>query len=174
MVLIIKFPLFAIKIFLTAFKENDILGLIGGLINSDGHIRLHGKNKIPYLEFDNTNEDIINLYYVLMLSQGINPSKQKYNECYRCICSGKEVTSLLNKLRLRDPYSNIINQEYKHGEKNSYEWGQMEIISICKDKIDYTYDITVEDNHNFLAGNGFILSGNCCNHFNTVLLSVVV
>jgi hypothetical protein len=44
------------------FKEEDILGIIGGLINSDGHIRLHGNNKIPYLEFDNTNEYIINLY----------------------------------------------------------------------------------------------------------------
>ena len=143
------------------FKEEDILGIIGGLINSDGHIRLHGNNKIPYLEFDNTNEYIINLYYILMLSNGINPSKQKYNDCYRCICSGKNITILLKKLRLRDPYNDILSSEYKHGEKITDIWSQTEIKSISEDKIDYTFDITVEDNHNFLAGNGFILSGNC-------------
>jgi ribonucleoside-triphosphate reductase len=146
---------------LELYKEEDILGIIGGLINSDGHIRLHGNNRIPYLEFDNTNEYIINLYYSLMLMQGINPSKQKYNDCYRCICSGKSITILLKKLRLRDPYNNIISSEYVHGSKITDVWSQMEIKSISKDRIDYTYDITVEDNHNFICGNGFILTGNC-------------
>ncbi len=142
------------------FSESMATGILAGLINSDGHIRTHGKNDIPYLEFDNVNKNIFDLYCVLLLMHGVSPSFQEY-KCKRSVCSGKHVTHMLSKMRLRDKYMNIVNGKYEYGSKNKKCWSQLTIKSIEYDRTDVTYDITVEDNHNFLVGNGFVLTGNC-------------
>jgi anaerobic ribonucleoside-triphosphate reductase len=140
--------------------ESDILGVIGGLINSDGHIRAHGKNTLPYLEFDNTNEHMFNVYCSLLMMCGVSPSFQEYH-CHRSICSGIETTELLCKLRLRDKYAEIVDCERVYGSRERKCWSQLTVKGIEFDRTDETYDITVEENHNFLVGNGFILTGNC-------------
>jgi ribonucleoside-triphosphate reductase len=149
------------------FDEEDALGIFGGLINSDGHIRLHGSNKIPYLEFDNTNKHISDLYGALLLTQGINSSQRQYKKgenhknVFRHIASGKRVTKLLKDISLRKRFEKIVSREFNHGKKVERDTYQLSIINIEKDRIDNTYDITVDGTHNFLAGNSFILTSNC-------------
>jgi len=150
------------------FNEVDATGILSGLINSDASIVLHGINKLPYLEFGNTNEDIINLYHCLMLMHGINVSYQRYDkksdthkDFYHCVCSGEDVTNLLCKLRLRKPFADRVAQQFTHGTRKTHTWSQIPIKSIEYYGNEDTYDITVDENHNFLAGHGFILSGNC-------------
>ena len=153
---------------ITSFDEKDSLGILGGLINSDGHIRIHGKNKIPYLEFDSANERISSLYGALLFTQGINSSQRVYKkndenhkDFFRHIASGKRVTEFLKNIRLRKQFAKIMSSDFYHGKKIEKDTYQLSIVSIEKDKIDYTYDITVDKNHSFLSGDGLLLSGNC-------------
>lgn len=150
--------LFRDKYSLPNFKLNT-KGLLEGLINSDGYITQHGGKNNNYLEFDNTNKFIINLYQMACLTVGINPSINYINnKIYRCLSQGKEVDELLHSIDLRDGH-NIIDGLFKN---KSYNLSQGSIKSIKNLGMMPVYNITVEDNHNFLAGTlGFIPVQNC-------------
>jgi anaerobic ribonucleoside-triphosphate reductase len=158
--------------------ENVILGIVGGLINSDGYMRItNGFRKNISIEFTSTNENIAQLYFVGLLLNGIhagygyqkNPSKnmQNKNGAFRINYSGKALGHLLQKIKLKDSFKTIY-ETHSISLKEEPTWSRLKIKSITQiDNNKPVYDIEVKDNHNFLGGNGYILSGNCRTALNT-------
>ena len=155
--------LFKDKYSLPSFKLN-YKGLLEGLINSGGYVTQHGGKKNNYLGFDSTNKFIFNLYVVACLSVGINPSvniipeKGNHKNLYRCLSHGLLTNKLLFGINLRDNHK-IVEGSFN---KTMHQLTRGTIKSI-KDLGDMpVFNITVEDNHNFMAGTlGFIPVQNC-------------
>ena len=143
--------------------EINYKGLLEGLINSDGYITQHGGNKTNYLEFDSTNEFIMDLYIIALFTQGIRGSYRKFprgegrSDIYRSVIQNNNVNKLLNDITLRDDYK-IVDID----SRDVFNISQLSPKKITKLGKQLVYNITVEDNHNYMAGTqGFILTQNC-------------
>ena len=148
------------------FKLN-YTGVLEGLINSDGYVTTHGKLSANYLEFDSTNKFITDLFFIACLTLNIRPSYQiikkeekNWDNIYRCIAQNNHVYNLLYDIELREGHKQRISKN-----KSNINIGQtsgLTLKNITELGEQLVYNITVEDNHNFMAGTqGFILTQNC-------------
>lgn len=154
------------KFSMPIFKLN-YTGILEGLINSDGYITTHGKLSTNYLEFDSTNKFITDLFFVACLTLNIRPSYQiikrkekNWSNIYRCIAQNNYVYNLLYDIKLREGHKQRLSKN-----KSNINIGQtsgLTLKNITELGEQLVYNITVEDNHNFMAGTqGFILTQNC-------------
>lgn len=149
---------------------NNLKGVLEGLINSDGHIRLDINNTLR-LNFTSTNKDIFDLYQLCLLSQGIRGSinitefdNAKHNDAYNSSSFGEKVISLLTSITLCDRFTDSIKQ-YNKKVKQYKDIGELRPKSIEYSGEQPVYNLTIEDNHNYMAGiNGFVLTQNCMNY----------
>lgn len=148
----------------------NLKGVLEGLINSGGHIRLDINNTLR-LNFTNTNKDIFDLYQLCLLSQGIRGSinitqfnNPNHKDAYNSASFGRRLISLLSSITLCDRFKNIV--ESANDEIKPYkEIGELRVRSIEYTGTQPVYNLTVEDNHNYMAGiNGFVLTQNCMNY----------
>lgn len=149
---------------------NNLKGVLEGLINSDGHICLDINNALR-LNFTSTNKDIFDLYQLCLLSQGIRGSinvtefdNAKHNDAYNSSSFGEKVVSLLTSITLCDRFIDSVKQHNKK-MKQYKEIGELRFKSIEYTGKQSVYNLTIEDNHNYMAGiNGFVLTQNCMNY----------
>lgn len=147
----------------------NMKGLLEGLINSDGYITKHGIYNKPYLEFTNTNKEICDWFNLTLLTLGLRPSFQSYintkgNPYYKCVISGDEIVRVLVELNLREPYKSLVSDYFNNNliSGKLFEHTGLFINDIKPTGEKDVYNITVENNHNFLTGiRGFILVSNC-------------
>ena len=153
-------------------KDEYILGILGGLINSDGYLTINKSTRKAFLEFSSTNKAIMDVFNLSCLLNGITPSYyldepsvENWKGIYKSRCSSNALYEVLFKIKLRDEYTQVKKAPISQDLVNRKNFGRMEIKNITSvEGLHDVYDIEVEDNHNFLAGNGYILSHNCCQH----------
>lgn len=149
-------------------KELNYKGLLEGLINSDGMIRLDIGDSLR-LGFSNTNKDIFDLYVLACLCCGIRASysihhdnrSEKYNDVYQSASFGENVIKLLSEITLFDEYKECV----ENCNKNPKKYKDISFVtpkSVTEIGEMPVYNLTIEDNHNYMAGvNGFVLLKNC-------------
>lgn len=153
------------------FKNQlNLKGVFEGLVNSDGCVVLD-KNNIIRCNFTSTNKDIFDLYYLCLISLGLRgsisihkPTNNNHSISYNSSTFGSRLLKLFDEITLRDTF-----QEY-HNQANKKCKQYQEISEITPKSIEYigempVYNLTIENNHNYLAGvDGFILTQNCMNY----------
>lgn len=153
------------------FKNQlNLKGVFEGLVNSDGCVILD-KNNIIRCNFTSTNKDIFDLYHLCLISLGLRgsisihkPTNDNHNVSYNSSTFGSGLLKLFDEITLRDTF-----QEY-HNQANKKCKQYQEISEITPKSIEYigempVYNLTIENNHNYLAGvDGFILTQNCMNY----------
>lgn len=151
-------------------SEYNLTGILEGLINSDGHIRLD-INNVLRLNFTNTNKSIFDLYQLCLISNGIRGSinitefnNPNHNDAYNSSSFGEKLLSLLSSMNICDRFVPIIEKANPNMKKYD-EIGELSVRSIEYTGTQPVYNLTIADNHNYLAGiNGFVLTQNCMNY----------
>lgn len=151
-------------------SKYNLTGILEGLINSDGHIRLD-INNVLRLNFTNTNKSIFDLYQLCLISNGIRGSinitefdNPNHNDAYNSSSFGKKLLSLLSSMNICDRFVPIIEKANPNMKKYD-EIGELSVRSIEYTGTQPVYNLTIADNHNYLAGiNGFVLTQNCMNY----------
>lgn len=152
------------------FKSQlNLKGVFEGLVNSDGCVRLDINNTLR-CNFTSTNKDIFDLYHLCLLSLGLRgsisfhkPTNEKHSTAYISSTFGFDLINLFNEITLRDVF-----KEY-HTQVNRDCKQYKEISEITPKSIEYigempVYNLTIENNHNYMAGvDGFVLTQNCFN-----------
>ena len=151
-------------------SKYNLTGILEGLINSDGHIRLD-INDVLRLNFTNTNKSIFDLYQLCLISNGIrgfinitefdNPN---HKDAYNSSSFGEKLLSLLSSMNICNRFVPIIKKANPNMKKYD-EIGELKVRSIEYTGTQPVYNLTIADNHNYLAGiNGFVLTQNCMNY----------
>ena len=151
-------------------SKYNLTGILEGLINSDGHVRLD-INNILRLNFTNTNKSIFDLYQLCLISNGIRGSinitefsNPNHKDAYNSSSFGEKVISLLTSITLCNRFTDSIKQ-YNKKVKQYKDIGELRPKSIEYSGEQPVYNLTIEDNHNYMAGiNGFVLTQNCMNY----------
>lgn len=151
-------------------SKYNLTGILEGLINSDGHIRLD-INNVLRLNFTNTNKSIFDLYQLCLISNGIRGSinitefnNPNHNDAYNSSSFGEKLLSLLSSMNICDRFVPIIEKANPNMKKYD-EIGELSVRSIEYTGTQPVYNLTIADNHNYLAGiNGFVLTQNCMNY----------
>lgn len=151
-------------------SKYNLIGILEGLINSDGHIRLD-INNVLRLNFTNTNKSIFDLYQLCLISNGIRGSinitefdNPNHNDAYNSSSFGKKLLSLLSSMNICDRFVPVIEKANPNMKKYD-EIGELSVRSIEYTGTQPVYNLTIADNHNYLAGiNGFVLTQNCMNY----------
>lgn len=151
-------------------SKYNLTGILEGLINSDGHIRLD-INNVLRLNFTNTNKSIFDLYQLCLISNGIRGSinitefgNPNHKYAYNSSSFGEKLLSLLSSINICNRFVPIIEKVNPNMKKYD-EIGELKVRSIEYTGTKPVYNLTVADNHNFLAGiNGFVLTQNCMNY----------
>lgn len=151
-------------------SKYNLTGILEGLINSDGHVRLD-INNILRLNFTNTNKSIFDLYQLCLISNGIRGSinitefsNPNHKDAYNSSSFGDKVISLLTSITLCNRFTDSIKQ-YNKKVKQYKDIGELRPKSIEYSGEQPVYNLTIEDNHNYMAGiNGFVLTQNCMNY----------
>lgn len=151
-------------------SKYNLTGILEGLINSDGHIRLD-INNVLRLNFTNTNKSIFDLYQLCLISNGIRGSinitefdNPNHNDAYNSSSFGKKLLSLLSSMNICDRFVPVIEKANPNMKKYD-EIGELSVRSIEYTGTQPVYNLTIADNHNYLAGiNGFVLTQNCMNY----------
>lgn len=151
-------------------SKYNLTGILEGLINSDGHIRLD-INNVLRLNFTNTNKSIFDLYQLCLLSVGIRGSinitefnNPNHKDAYNSSSFGEKLLRVLYSMNICNRFIPIIEKANPNMKKYK------EISELTVKSIEYTgtqpvYNLTIADNHNYLAGiNGFVLTQNCMNY----------
>lgn len=128
-------------------SEDNLRGIIKGLVQSDGHIEI----KANRISFDNTSPSLINAYKLLslMTGGGVNRidirNKYKTKDGYECKKSYKMTRRIVNNsnCKIKDRLTEDEHFYYLPVKK-------IEILEKRKTKV---YDITVENEHNYLLNN---------------------
>lgn len=147
------------------YKNNlHMKGLLEGLINSDGSIQLD-ENNVVRCDFISTNKDIYDLYITACFVNGLKHSYHKRNNggnrkdsYYTTVAGCKDFLSSIN---LRNSFSRkictAIESNKKYNDNNYIKLKDSEYIGYGR-----VYNLSIEDNHNFMAGiGGFVLVKNC-------------
>lgn len=151
-------------------SKYNLTGILEGLINSDGHVRLD-VNNILRLNFTNTNKSIFDLYQLCLISNGIRGSinitefnNPNHKDAYNSSSFGEKLLSLLSSINICNRFVPIIEKANPNMKKYK-EISELKVKSIEYTGIQAVYNLTIEDNHNYLAGiNGFVLTQNCMNY----------
>ena len=151
-------------------SKYNLTGILEGLINSDGHVRLD-INNILRLDFTNTNKSIFDLYQLCLISNGIRGSinitefnNPNHKDAYNSSSFGEKLLSLLSSINICNRFVPIIEKANPNMKKYK-EISELKVKSIEYTGIQAVYNLTIEDNHNYLAGiNGFVLTQNCMNY----------
>lgn len=151
-------------------SKYNLTGILEGLINSDGHVRLD-INNILRLNFTNTNKSIFDLYQLCLISNGIRGSinitefnNPNHKDAYNSSSFGEKLLSLLSSINICNRFVPIIEKANPNMKKYK-EISELKVKSIEYTGIQAVYNLTIEDNHNYLAGiNGFVLTQNCMNY----------
>lgn len=151
-------------------SKYNLTGILEGLINSDGHVRLD-INNILRLNFTNTNKSIFDLYQLCLISNGIRGSinitefnNPNHKDAYNSSSFGEKLLSLLSSINICNRFVPIIEKANLNMKKYK-EISELKVKSIEYTGIQAVYNLTIEDNHNYLAGiNGFVLTQNCMNY----------
>lgn len=151
-------------------SKYNLTGILEGLINSDGHVRLD-INNILRLNFTNTNKSIFDLYQLCLISNGIRGSinitefnNPNHKDAYNSSSFGEKLLSLLSSINICNRFVPIIEKANPNMKKYT-EISELKVKSIEYTGIQAVYNLTIEDNHNYLAGiNGFVLTQNCMNY----------
>lgn len=158
-------------------KTLNLKGVLEGLIASDGGLRLDIGNSLK-LYFSNTNKAIFDLYHLCLISQGIRGSthykkpityydnalhceKTMQKGVYMSSSFGESVIKLVNSITIRKKHEEAIKDFNKNPKKYSVisELQPKSIEYIGEQKV---YNLTIQDNHNYMCGiNGFVLVQNC-------------
>lgn len=151
-------------------SKYNLTGILEGLINSDGHIRLD-INDVLRLNFTNTNKSIFDLYQLCLISNGIRGSinitefdNPNHKDAYNSSSFGEKLLSLLSSMNICNRFVPIIKKANPNMKKYD-EIGELKVRSIEYTGTQPVYNLTIADNHNYLAGiNGFVLTQNCMNY----------
>lgn len=151
-------------------SKYNLTGILEGLINSDGHVRLD-INNILRLNFTNTNKSIFDLYQLCLISNGIRGSinitefnNPNHKDAYNSSSFGEKLLSLLSSINICNRFVPIIEKANPNMKKYK-EISELKVKSIEYTGTQAVYNLTIEDNHNYLAGiNGFVLTQNCMNY----------
>lgn len=151
-------------------SKYNLTGILEGLINSDGHVRLD-INNILRLNFTNTNKSIFDLYQLCLISNGIRGSinitefnNPNHKDAYNSSSFGEKLLSLLSSINICNRFVPIIEKANPNMKKYT-EISELKVKSIEYTGVQAVYNLTIEDNHNYLAGiNGFVLTQNCMNY----------
>ena len=151
-------------------SKYNLTGILEGLINSDGHVRLD-INNVLRLNFTNTNKSIFDLYQLCLISNGIRGSinitefnNPNHKDAYNSSSFGEKLLSLLSSINICNRFVPIIEKANPNMKKYK-EISELKVKSIEYTGIQAVYNLTIEDNHNYLAGiNGFVLTQNCMNY----------
>lgn len=147
------------------YKKNlHMKGLLEGLINSDGSIKLD-ENNVVRCDFVSTNKDIYDLYITACFVNGLKHSYHKRNnggnrkDSYHTTVAG--CGEFLSSINLRNSFiqkiGNSTESNKKYNDNNYIKLKDSEYIGY-----DRVYNLSIEDNHNFMAGiGGFVLVKNC-------------
>lgn len=149
------------------FNKLNLKGVFEGLLNSDGSLVLDGNDNVR-INYVSTNKEIIDLWNLCLLCLGLKHSFHSYKhndvtrkECYSSTSTGNVLKEVLNNIYLRDSfYNKFINssdnkKEYCNNAR--YVLKDYEYIGIKE-----TYNLSIEDNHNYMAGIGGFLSVKNC------------
>lgn len=151
-------------------SKYNLTGILEGLINSDGHIRLD-INNVLRLNFTNTNKNIFDLYQLCLISNGIRGSinitefdNPNHKDAYNSSSFGEKLLSLLSSMNICNRFIPIIKEANPNMKKYN-ENSELIVRSIEYTGTQAVYNLTIADNHNYLAGiNGFVLIQNCMNY----------
>ena len=154
--------------------EKYLSGILTGLIVSDGYVRITGKTPSLCADFTTTNPNIARAYKVISDLFGFKCKytkqvidKPNHNNVYRLNSSNARTAEFLKNVTLRKEQEDVVNS-FKRDMQPPKVYQNTKIIDIQivpEEEIPaFMYDIEVEDNHNFLAGTGYILSHNCRTH----------
>lgn len=151
-------------------SKYNLTGILEGLINSDGHIRLD-INDVLRLNFTNTNKSIFDLYQLCLISNGIRGSinitefdNPNHKDVYNSSSFGEKLLSLLSSMNICNRFVPMIKKANPNMKKYN-EIGELKVRSIEYTGTQPVYNLTIADNHNYLAGiNGFVLTQNCMNY----------
>lgn len=151
-------------------SKYNLTGVLEGLINSDGNVRLDINNTLR-LNFTNTNKSIFDLYQLCLISNGIRGSinitefnNPNHKDAYNSSSFGEKLLSLLSSINICNRFVPIIEKANPNMKKYK-EISELKVKSIEYTGIQAVYNLTIEDNHNYLAGiNGFVLTQNCMNY----------
>lgn len=142
--------------------KDNLLGIIEGLRYSDGNIGTDGR-----ISFDNTSKSLINAYKLLclMTGEGVNsliarPSRVD-NRGFNC----KESY----KLRLKKDKKMHRARKYNIKEDDNYYYLPVHKITILPKQKTCVYDITVENEHNYLLNNMIVHNSNVSMYLNKLL-----
>ena len=149
-------------------KENS-LGILGGLINSDGYLTINKTSNKCFMEFSQVRKHVFDVFNVCCLLNGITPSFYKEDrskfgtqDVYKSRFSSNALLEVLKRIKLRDKYQEIFSKEHSFDKLERRSYGPIRPKSIKKiSGLHNVYDIEVEENHSFVCGNGFILTHNC-------------
>lgn len=151
-------------------SKYNLTGILEGLINSDGHIRLD-INNVLRLNFTNTNKSIFDLYQLCLISNGIRGSinitefdNPNHKDAYNSSSFGEKLLSLLSSMNICNRFVPMIKKANPNMKKYD-EIGELKVRSIEYTGTQPVYNLTIADNHNYLAGiDGFVLTQNCMNY----------
>lgn len=147
------------------------LGLLSGLINSDGSIQVNKTIDKPsiILKFSNTNTELIDLFINIGNLYGLNISKKikqtpisnNHCLCYDLFVGGINMINLLSHISLHKIHEDkFLSLNTKYVPQNCYNSSSIKSIELIQYE-GFTYDLEVADNHNYFAGQGNVLSHNC-------------
>ena len=104
-------------------SKYNLTGILEGLINSDGHVRLD-INNILRLNFTNTNKSIFDLYQLCLISNGIRGSinitefnNPNHKDAYNSSSFGEKLLSLLSSINICNRFVPIIEKANSNMKK---------------------------------------------------------
>ncbi len=150
-------------------NENNMLGFLTGLINSDGYVRVVKRAKTKPVEvlITTTSNKIFNSTTLILASLGVDysirkqtaPGKKCKKAAYRISIFGKYAHHLLSRMPVAERHKKTQFQTVTLDEEATKSVRIKEIIET--EGTGPVYDLEVEDNHTFVSGQGLFIHSNC-------------
>lgn len=141
---------------------NNLKGIIKGLRYSDGNFGEDNR-----VSFDNTSKSLINAYKLLCLMTGEGVNSLAVRKCK--IDSRGYHNKESYKLRLKTDKKPHRARKYNYFEDESYYYLPVWNIEILPKHKTIVYDITVENEHNYLLNNMIVHNSNVAMYLNKLL-----
>ena len=144
------------------------VGILAGLINSDGSVLVESRKNSIVTTFNQSDRDILWLFYNIALLLGTNPSisftdKGKYKSLGRIEITSLKAYDILNSIILRSSFDKALEKGKCISDAKTVN-GMCTVSAISEDVIQNSYCIETEhDGHNTLF-NG-ILGLNCTGYY---------
>lgn len=150
------------------YNQDLFVGIFAGLINSDGSVLVESRKNSIVITFNQSDRDILWLFYNTALLLGTNPSisfteRKGYEPIGRVEITSLKAYDILNSIILRSPFDKALIKGKCISDAKSVN-GMCTVSAISEDVVQNSYCIETEhEGHNTLF-NG-ILSINCTGYY---------